>query len=270
MSRHSGVIASGFKSQLTEVTINDFEQDEEPVTNLETIWQEEMAEMKSQEAMRTIDETESPVQSFPPSLGPSLAPSLNPSLDNDIIIKHETNDHEIQTNVLKLFIKIYETTYHDRRMLDQQNASKRKVFLNYFHLTFTLYTQYWLLILPYNYKIRPLSLFCSGQSISENIIKYEYKKKTCKEMMKEILIKIWRILLRPMSAIFIFLLIIFGLYISAKIHFGFKESNQILDETYNNNSIVNATDLYSLQQYPICDSLHWNGNLSTLDLLILT
>eukprot|EP01084_Bolivina_argentea_P245333 410774_1 len=88
-----------------------------------------------------------------------------------------------ESDVIGLFSKLYSRINADRRKLYEKRSSQSFIckcigpiniilLINYFYSVFKQYKTYWLLILPYNYDIRPLSVWCSGRSISENIIKY--------------------------------------------------------------------------------------------------
>ncbi len=136
------------------------------------------------------------------------------------------------------------------------------LFFNYFYTVFKQYKGYWLLILPYNYDIRSLSVWCSRRSMSENIIKYNYKQmewgKICFKLFK------WEVsglqgLCGVSCCIFGFILL---LYISMNM-------NNITENNNNNiTNITNEIEIINKASYPSCD-LKWYCHLSVIDLTSL-
>ena len=139
------------------------------------------------------------------------------------------------------------------------------ILLNYIYSVMKQYKGYWLLLLPYNYEIRPLSVWCSGRSITENIVKYDYKKagwfKTLTKGLK--------FFYNACIGIACFFCCFLGFMALLYVSIGF---NEVMDGSiwteYDSNQTVTTKAPASNLHYPICD-LKWNANLSVVDLSVL-
>ena len=100
----------------------------------------------------------------------------------------DNNDENEENSAMELFIKLYNKIHNQRLELLRQwtTQSEGKFFrkycsrlslkmsINYITALCYYYKIYWLLILPYNYEIRPFSMTCGGESMIENCVKYPY------------------------------------------------------------------------------------------------
>ena len=158
------------------------------------------------------------------------------------------------------------------------------VSFNYIETLTKYYKIYWLLILPYNYEIRPYSWNCGGESMIENVFKYPYKENNCFKIIYDVGKYSWHSIKGLCICIFVCIALLVSLYVcvffsnlisAVDVDNELNESISLSSTIGNNKNNTNSSfwDSLYLEQdiselYPICE-LSWFGDLSVLDLTML-
>ena len=125
----------------------------------------------------------------------------------------------------------------------------------------TQYKMYWLLILPYNYDTRPLSVWCGGRSMLEMAVKFEYASKGWRGTLRAVCEWFGQIVLWTFAVLGVVAAVLVMLYLS--ILLSAASSSSSVDSTLS--AVYNDT----ATSYPLCNA-EWSGNLSVIDLAALS
>eukprot|EP01083_Nonionella_stella_P129437 392768_1 len=180
-------------------------------------------------------------------------------------------------DVMDIFCRLYNKVYQERNALYKAREDRSALYRvraincrlvkNYFYSIFKVYKAYWLLILPYNYDLRPLSFCPSHGSMIENIIKYDYKTHTCSHHISKAILSIWngtKGMIFLFSTMGVLLLILWlSLRIANPGDTTMQDQLALLRELGVNNTVTGCSG------YSVLCHMRWNADLSVLDLMSL-
>eukprot|EP01083_Nonionella_stella_P003498 10049_1 len=200
--------------------------------------------------------------------------------DGDTQTGHGSNEGK----VFSMFMTLYARTANERKQLHQERQSMRCglciLIYNYFYSIFSDYKSYWLLILPYKYDLRPLSVLCNGPSWTEHVVTYDYRSSGYAVTRN----KLCRLCCNGLLTICCCLVLIVGFMILLCVSTsGNHYMDHMMDHAMNDHHMTWHTQMHGAkhwnesrvmpgtvsESFPLCD-LKWNANLSLIDLTSLT